>query len=212
MRKPDGVTIEDTLRLPRQSLSLSNGLLPPDTPGSVPDSSVGLKSVHSRRALQHLSGPRRKSVLPKPGSSYQSPTFDEDEDAVEDGIDVQLDLDNDLDGRSTPSDGETTADDHLPLNPTTPAESISPPSKPAPPRRSVVGSRSSPEKAPTRPGTVTANRIRTVGASKTPSVARTALTERPDENGRRVKLGAVAIKGAPVARRPISTTGRKASA
>ena len=208
MRKPDGVSVEDTLRLPRLSVS---GLspLPPGTPRGVTTAVPESRTANSKRALQHMTGPRRKSVLPRHGLISSRPgMINDDEDEVEDGLELELGDE----GRTTPSDGE---DEYVPSVPSTPADSLSPPSAPRPPRRSSV-QRTSPRKTavkkPDGPGT---------GATKPSSLtkrisssgSRGALMPRSEDNGQQKSAAAptAATKPLSTMRRPVAT-GRRVDA
>lgn len=215
MRKPDGITVEEILGGSRASL------LPVITEPEIASSS----SAQSKRVLQHVSGPRRKSVLPRAGIN-RSPVQEIDEEDEE-----ELDLSPDLAGvveeeqeehedhQSAPSDdGEyipsiTATPISAPSIPSTASTRVSTPPKSIPKKTSVI--RTSPRKAtvPKHPD-IGAGRTGTSVTQRIPSgpaAIRTALGVRAEDNGVR-KSAVAAGKVGTAPRRPVTTVRRQSSA
>jgi len=233
MRKPDGVTVEETLRAPRSSTSSS---LSGQHDAPMPLSAA---SSASKRTLSHTTGPRRKSVLPRTAIAL-SRLNDQDED---DDLDLGHELpeiDDDLAGRRRAASPEVAENDNVvdtspptsatvasmsPDSGATTASTISSSSSEyspyVPPSRSTQNpKRASPRKPQTkrvdglgvgRPTSTTAGAM-----GRVPSSSRTALADR-QANGQRSasssdSLAASVGKAGTTVRRPVGAARRASMA
>lgn len=218
MRKPDGVAVDDILRAGRPSLS---ALFPP---GEDHDTAA-IDHNQKQRVLQHVSGLRRKSVLPKAGSSQLPRDLYEDEEDEEE-LDLCLELaeaieeieeeEEVVEGQTTQSDGE-----YVPSSPATPlsgpviaASTTSTLTRTLPRKNSVA--RTSPRKPVVkRPEGLGVGRmaVATSRVPSGPSAARSALSTRPEDNGVRKPTIATAGKAGVIpARRPTAAARRQSFA